>query len=421
MRTLILIALITSSAIGQDVDTLQILRTVGLENQLDSLRQQFRTIDSELQTVKQRLAEGIDLSELLASLSGEDVDAPADQRSKRKRVDALLKAITARPGQLRFNGGATSIFQWNPRPAGRFTTATGSLNILAHTSLGGNSLLFFDFEAIGGNGPDQHVGALTPLNADGGSTQDNDGFDRLTVGEAWVEFSLLQEDLTLTAGKIDLTNYFDNNGVANDETSQFISAAFVNSAALPAPGSTPGIRVRSTLLSRIYLQFGLSSADNSGDNVLNELIKMGSVGFKVFPDDDYEANVRIYGYLHPSAENGNGYGLSFDQNMPAGLSIFARWNHNEPKLARWFGIAKAWSVGARLITSLSEDKLVFSAAYGETSPASATLMNELLFEFYMRYHLNKWVHVTTHVQYLRHAQGLPVDLSLIGIRTQFNF
>jgi hypothetical protein len=38
-----------------------------------------------------------------------------------------------------------------------------------------------------------------------------------------------------TPGKGDLTNYFDTNAVANDETSQFLSSGLVNSVAVTFP------------------------------------------------------------------------------------------------------------------------------------------------------------------------------------------
>jgi len=171
-------------------------------------------------------------------------------------VDALLKAITQRPGQLRFNGGATTILQHGIQNNNRHSTGVGSFDFYAHTAFGPNALLFFDLEAIGGNGPDDFFPNFAGLNGDAGSTQAQDGADRLTVLEAWTEFTLLNKIFTITAGKIDLTNYFDNNASANDETMQFISGAFVNNAAFAVPANAPGLRLRTTLLNRIHFQLG---------------------------------------------------------------------------------------------------------------------------------------------------------------------
>ncbi len=383
------------------------------------MRAEIRKLEGELEGLKISFAEGVDLSKLLSSLTEEETDdIPEDQRSKRKRVDALLKAISARPGQLRFNGGATAILQWNPRFSNRFSTGTGSFDIFAHTSFGEQTLLFFDFEAVGGNGPNQHVSTIGSLNADAGSTQDSDGLDRLHVLEAWAEFSLLNEHVTITAGKIDLTNYFDNNAVANDETSQFLSGAFVNSNALPTPGSTPGVRFRTGILDLIYLQAALVSVDNSGDNVFSDLFKIGSMGFKILPETQWEANLRLYGYLHPSAQNRGGYGLSYDQELSDEIMLFGRWNRNERLLADRFLIKDAWSAGGRYRTHLGENRFVIGLAYGETRPVFTR--KEQLAELYARFQLNKWSFLSPHLQWLRPSGGGEA-LTVLGVRTQFNF
>ncbi len=416
------IALISTKLRAQEVDTLLIQKLVNLEKTIDSLRQRTRALDDELQRVKVELAEGDNLDKLLAAFNSEAVEsAPEDQRSRRKRVDALLKAITEQPGQLRFNGGATAIVQGNLNRGNRFATGVGSFDIFAHTSFGKHTLLFFDFEAIGGNGPNDHIPTLAALNGDAGSTQNREGVDQLTVLEAWAEFTAFNQALTATVGKIDLTNYFDNNASANDETSQFISAAFVNSAALPAPGNSPGLRLRTTVLKRFFVQAAVASADNAGDNLFEELFRIGSMGVKIFPQTDWEANLRIYGYQHPAADDAKGYGLSFDESISGAFNIFARYNKNEDKLAERFGIASAWSLGARLVKTVAGRRLALAAAYGETAPHGNGLRTEKIGEIYARRQLNKWVYLSPHVQRIWNAAGLPQTATLIGLRTHFNF
>ncbi len=413
----------TFSLQGQVVDTTKILNVLSLEQQLDSVRAAMRTVDQDLQSMKLRLAEGTNIEEMLAVISGnEDYEnLPEDQRSKRKRVDAVLRAITARPGQLRFNGGATSVLQWNPRSSNSFTSATGSVNIFAHTTIGSQTVLFMDIEAIGGNGPAAFVPSFAPMNGDAGSTQDADGLDRLYVNEAWMEFTAFQEALTVTAGKIDLTNYFDNNNVANDETAQFINGTFVNSAALPVSGNSAGLHLRTSIFHLFSLQMGFASVDNSGDYIADQLLKIGSAAVRIFPDSEHEGNIRIYGYLHPTVKNAGGFGLSADQNIAENVTLFGRVNHNSSPVARRFGISSAWSGGGRYLMSVSGHNLAFAMAYGESVPVSGSQQTEKTIESFVRYHINKWSHVSPHIQYVRGAAGLPVSLTIIGARMQFNF
>ena len=144
-----------------------------------------------------------------------------------------------------------------------------------------NTILFIDLEAIGGNGPDEYAETITSLNGDAGSTQSEDGFDRIVVNEAWTEFLFLEKIFTVTAGKIDLTNYFDNNAIANDENSQFITGALINNTAFSVPSNSPGIRIRTTLLKRFYIQFAVSKAENTGSNIFSNIYKIGGIGFKL--------------------------------------------------------------------------------------------------------------------------------------------
>jgi len=54
----------------------------------------------------------------------------------------------------------------------------------------------------------------------------------ISLREAWLRTELFGQKLGVTAGRLDLTNYFDHNMAANDETTQFLSDALVNNPAL---------------------------------------------------------------------------------------------------------------------------------------------------------------------------------------------
>lgn len=418
------ILLMTVTGWSQQIDTTTIRRVQGLEEQIDSLRQVIRDLDTELRRVKESMVEGpLDMDEILTLLS-DDEDGevvPEDQRSRRKQVDELLKAITQRPGQLRFNGGATASLQGKTGGGNHNTSGVGSFDIFATSSFGPHTLLFIDLEAIGGNGLDEIFPTFSGLNDDAGSTQDEDGFDRISVLEAWAEFAILGGMFTMTAGKIDLTNYFDNNASANDETTQFLSGAFVNSAAFVVPDNSPGIRIRTTVLNRFYFQFGVASVDNSGTNLLEELYRIGSMGFKVFPDTEWEGNMRLYGYQHPMVEGAVGYGLSFDQVIFGSYNIFGRYGKNETGLADGFGISSAWSAGTNFIKQLAGYEAVLGIAYGEIDPRSRDLRSERLLEIYLRRQLNSWVHASPHLQPVWNTAGTSEQLAILGFRTHFNF
>ena len=407
----------------QEVDTTKIENIKDIQTVIDSLSKTILKLDNELQQIKKEMVTGSNKSEDILDLltMDENESMPEDQRSKKKRVDDLLRAIQQRPGQLRFNGGATTTLQGNISQSKTITTGVGSFDIYAFTSFGAGTLLFFDLEAIGGNGPDEFFPTFANLNGDAGSTQDNDGLDRITVLEAWGEFTLLDEMFTITAGKIDLTNYFDNNATANDETLQFLSGAFVNNAAFAVAGNSPGVRVRTTIFKAFYFQFGFSSVHNSGSKLFSEIFKIGSVGYRFFPESDWEANLRVYGFQHPSAKNSAGFGISFDETVFGKYKLFARYGKNSTALSDWFGISSAWSAGLSFIENIDNQGINIGLAYGETMPYNNLLKSEKLLEIYARYQFNKWVYVSPHLQSVWNSQGTTDNHIILGVRTHFNF
>ncbi|GAB4183159.1 MAG: carbohydrate porin [Calditrichia bacterium] len=410
-------------AMAQSIDTAKINKVVALESTIDSLRQIIRQMDTELQSIKKNMVEGkSNVDELLALLNDEDVEsASVDSRSRRKRVDALLKAITQRPGQLRFNGDMTSLIQTIRSNDSTNYIATGSFDIFAHTSFGENTLLFINMEGIGGNGPDEFYSALVPLNADAGSTQDEDGLDRISLLEAWIEFTLWQKRFVVTAGKIDLTNYFDNNAVANDETMQFISGAFVNNSAFIVPSNSPGFRVRTSLYNRIHFQFAMTNVYNSGRNIFKHLYKSGSVAYTFFPGTSFEANLRVFMYFHPLA-NGRGTGFSMDKQFKGKYNIFARIGNNDHDLASFSGIKKSYSLGTSVFYSVAGKRITMGLAFGQTySTDELSLNEEQIIELFLRAQINKWTFLTPHLQWIQSVGGSDADLVILSLRTHFNF
>ncbi|MBD3180420.1 MAG: hypothetical protein GF417_13105 [Candidatus Latescibacteria bacterium] len=397
-----------------------------LEAEIDALREEINSMEGYgrggRHSRRRRTPAGTDswISLLEEKVKGV-TRADMNRRSRRKRVNALLEAITEMPGQLRFSGGSTAIIQYGYSESNDHTAGTGSFDIYAHTAFGPRSLLFFDLEAVGGNGPGEYFPTMTGLNDDAGSTQDQDGLDRLNVLEAWSEFTLLDRRCTITAGKIDLTNYFDHNASANDETTQFISSAFVNSAAFAVPDNSPGIRFRTTLADRFHFQLGLSSVDNSGKDLFKDIYRIGSLGFTFFPDSDFESNFRFYGYQHPSAEDSFGYGISLDHVSFGAFNLFARYGLNQDELADLWKIESAWSAGARMVHQVAGKTAVLGIAAGESSPASSVLERERMMEIYTRWSLNEWTSISPHFQLVWNADGTSERITLFGIRTNYSF
>lgn len=381
-------------------------------------------MDIEIQDLKQNMMEGkTEVDELLSIFGEDDVESASfDSRSRLKRVDALLQAIQQQPGKLVFNGNLTAIGQLvNNKGDEVQTFGTASMDIFATTSFGKGTLLFIDMEAIGGDGPDQMYPTFVGLNGDAGTTQSPDSIDRLNILEAWAEFTMFNEAITITAGKVDLTNYFDNNASANDETMQFISNSFINNASFAVPSNSPGLRVRTTLFKRYHLQFGLASQDNTGAMLLNDLYKIASLGWTFAPDSPFESNLRFYGYQVPVADDSYGWGTSFDKLIFGSYNIFARYGQNLNKLADFYGIKSSWSAGVRFEQTIASQVLAFGIAYGENTAYEQSIEKEKVMEIYLRRQINKWSHISPHFQYVWNAKGTQQKYPVFGIRTNFTF
>lgn len=349
----------------------------------------------------------------------EESNIPEVQRSRRKQVDALLRSILQQPGKLQFSGVATASLQAEFIQNTKYL-GVGSFDIFAFTSFGKNALLFFDLEAIGGNGPDVLIPNFSGLNADAGSTQSSDKIDRLTVLEAWTEFKALREIFTVTLGKIDLTNYFDNNLHANDETSQFISNVFVNNPVLPAYSNAPGVRFRTTFLNRFYVQYGLQLVNLEEIDLMKNHFKILETGFKLFPNTGWEGNYRIFGFEHPFASYSQGYGVSVDQIIANHFNLFGRYGRNKSKMAEWYGIEEAWSVGLGVKQNFFNREFKIGIAYSETFKFQHE-ETERLVELYLSNQLNRWVFVSPHFQWLMQSEFEDKRHILGGLRLNFTY
>lgn len=423
---IILFSFIISAEIfvfAQTPDSINIKDTLSYRRELDSLKTVVDSLNLKMTLIENQLKKQTPLDSLLTGF--EDIrdtsSIPEDQRSRRKQLDALLELISQRPGQLFFNGQVNAILQGNLPKDDQFSTATGSLNLFASASFENSIIMFIDLESIGGNGPDEFAETLISLNGDAGSTQSADGFDRIVVNEAWTEFLFLNDIFTVTAGKIDLTNYFDNNAIANDENSQFISSPFINSSAFAVPSNSPGLRIRTTILERFYIQFAIAKAENTGNNIFNNLYKIGGIGFKLLPNSKYTAEFHLFGYSHPLADNRFGFGVSMSQTIAARFTIFGRFGNNENELADWYGIKNSWSSGAQFIENLIGEPSIIGMAYGSTKPFNQNFKNEKLTEFYIRQMINTWISISAHYQYVWDTFGEDDRYSILGLRINFTF
>ncbi len=406
--------------LSQDIDTTKVNKIIQAEDKIDSLRLIMKNLQSEINRLKINMVGKSNIDYLVKQFEEEEsLNIPEDQKSSHRRLDALLKIINNRPGQIRLNGGAVSVIQTllNNRKA----TGVGIIDLFTTTSFGKGSLFFINFQAIGGNGLDGEISPILPIDANSGSTQTVEGYDVLQIAEAWANFSLFEENLDVTIGKIDLTNYIDNNNFANDEYSQFLHSGFVNGGNLNFLSQTAGFRMRTTLFDKLFLQFIVSKENNTGKGIFSNLIKAGSFGFKILTSDDFENNFRSYFYLSDLADNTLGYGISFDQKIYNSLGLFFRWGKNDNKYSVFTNVKNSWSIGGSYQSKLFKNNLKFGFAYGVNYVFDKYLNNEKVIELFSRYMVNKWVNISFHLQNIRNIGGTVKQNTILSFRTHIYF
>src|SRR5207249_812827 len=104
-----------------------------------------------------------------------------------------------------------------------------SADLLFSAGLAQYTSFFADIVGLSGAPPDAEIHGLTLLNS---YTARLVRQNEVNVREAWLRTELFSQKLAISAGRLDLTNYFDRNAFANDETTQFVSDALVNNPTL---------------------------------------------------------------------------------------------------------------------------------------------------------------------------------------------
>jgi len=301
--------------------------------------------------------------------------------------------------------------------------AEGSLDLIFVSHPMAYTTFFADLEAIGGNGPDQSIRSNAGLNGDAGSLQDSDGVDRVSVREAWMGGDYFNEHVKAVVGKIDLTNYFDTNAVANDETSELLSNAFVNNPTLQQPRNGPGATAFYDTKKSIRIGAGIQSPSDSGTRIGDRPYAIAEIDYNTHLFFGREGNYRLWGRMNGSRRHDNkGFGMSLDQVLIPTLTAFARYglNNQEGAINRY-----AWSTGFEKRKLLSSRPLdVLGMAFGQQEGIATKI--DTLSEIYYRFFLTDHLALSPHLQWLIRSSrpddlGREENVFVVGLRSQVDF
>jgi len=258
----------------------------------------------------------------------------------------------------------------------------------------------------------------------------------------------------LTLGKMDPFVFFDQNSIADDESTRFLNNVFVHNAQLDSGGDmgvdsygfSPGMRLAYRDESEGTQYWQLSAAmlgSGNGatyDTSFNQpfLIMQAERGLKLFQGLD--GTYRLYGWRNGRGTDFDGttaahtgWGVSIDQRIPGGVTLFGRYGHqmggrvkfNQSVSAGAEVSGNAWDRGGDAI-GLAAGMLFTSSAWSDASQerdgykASGA---EKVFETYYRYELNKSFFLSPDLQYIVNPAGNPdaKDAFAVGLRAKVSF
>jgi hypothetical protein len=241
-------------------------------------------------------------------------------------IEVGVSSITTVQGAFQTRGPTLS-----PDPNGHIYGVTQSDITFLAQSAALNTSFFADVVAIGGPTPDGEIPGLTLLNSQGARLSNN----RLQMREAWLRTEIFGQKLGITVGQVDLTNYFDRNRVANDETTQFISDALVNNQVLGLANNGLGIVAVWDPKTDYNFKLGVQQSEADPNNPIatnlnDSLFSLAEFEYIVVPFGLGEGHYRVWGRLDNSTgQDRTGWGISIDQHVTPEVTVFGRYGNGD--------------------------------------------------------------------------------------------
>jgi len=384
-----------------------------------------------------------DLKQRIELLEKKTDELAVKQEHTDKHISHMEEAIPTRIGALSIAGGITVIIQGtegndgNNPPGEDVLDGSFSMDLEIDAAIGKNAEAFLLMEAGGGDGLEgDEVRSFWGVNDDAGNSGSS-----LEVSEAWYEHRLLDGHLKFTAGKLDITNYFDINEMANDETTQFLAPGFVNNPAVDFPDNTIGMRVSYDLRDFLTISLGWQDGDADYEDIFEDSFIILEAGVsQAFGGMD--GNYRLYAWLNKAEhaelsnpanndEAGWGTGASVDQQLTDSIGVFARAGYRDGDVYE-FDIAV--SAGAELkgelwarpndTAGIAFGTAMLSDDYEDVQKAQGIdTADEHHFEAYYSFYVNEHVVVTPDMQVVMNAEGDDDSdtVFVFGMRGQVTF
>ena len=388
------------------------LDTKAVLDRLDSI--EMRLTDLETYTVTSQPKTIVKEVQVYVDQNGNQYDTPQpgthpETTFQRERVfrrqtvdDAIQEALTNQAA-TGINLGVSSVttiqtaipIQRDPGlpPTRVYGLSQADVTFLAK-SAALNTSFFADLVAIGGPSPDREITAVSLLNSQNARLTNN----ALQIREAWLRTELGPNQLfAVTLGQIDLTNYFDRNAVANDETSQFISDALVNNQVLGLTNNGLGAVLLIDPKSFFNFKLGVQESNPNATSLSQGLVSMAEAEYITVPFGLGEGHYRLWGRADNTyGPSRFGWGVSIDQRISPTVTLFGRYGYGfiNPSVQ----YEQFFSFGAGFQSPFSFNPLDrWGIGYAQTEIRHGA--QEKLGEMFYNLHLTEHLEISAMLQY----------------------
>lgn len=308
-------------------------------------------------------------------------------------------------------------------PASRNNYALASADITFAARIAQNTTFFADVVGLSGNPPDNEIDPLTLLNS---YTARLSRQNELNLREAWVKTLLFNQKVDATIGRIDLTNYFDRNAAANDETSQFLSDSLVNNPALGLSSNGAGAVAVYQPYSAVSVRIGAQQSNPDATSLSKSVFALAEVDYIMRPFGLPEGNYRVWVRSDNNAgDRAQAYGVSIDQKITPYITLFARYGDGRTTVINSTNIPALgnilfYSGGARIAQRyVFNPKDSWGLGWSHTRLGAR---HESLAELYYNLHLADRLNISPHLQYVREGDGPDTRAFVLpGLRLQASF
>lgn len=292
-----------------------------------------------------------------------------------------------------------------------------SADLFFTAKLAQNTIFFADVVGFSGSTPDEELtGSPLALNGYGARLDDP---DEVNLREAWIQTQLFDQRLTLIGGRLDLTNYFDTNAVANDETTKFIADPLVVNPALGLSSNGAGLTAIYDPKGAFVFTVGVQQSSEEAKNLSDSIYSLAEVGYRARPFGLQEGNYRVWVRRDDSTgENQDGFGVSLDQKLTPFFTVFARYGKSDAGedhdkfYSGGFQIQNGWVLNPTDAWGLGIAKIELADGGKET-----------LSEVYYNLRLAERLRLSGHLQYAQESPASGGDIAYIvpGVRFQASF